>query len=158
MTVTRWGALYRGRRFACAIGRGGIGHKRGEGDNVTPVGTHRLTDVYVRGDRLQLPGARVIGPRALWCDAPDHPDYNTQVQAPFGASAERMHRPDPLYDIVGVLDFNRAPVRPGKGSAIFLHVWRGPRVPTAGCIAFARVDLVWILERWTEGSRVVVRG
>jgi L,D-peptidoglycan transpeptidase YkuD (ErfK/YbiS/YcfS/YnhG family) len=46
---------------------------------------------------------------------------------------------------------------PGRGSAIFLHVWRRPRHPTAGCIAFARADLAFILARWTPRSRVVVR-
>jgi L,D-peptidoglycan transpeptidase YkuD (ErfK/YbiS/YcfS/YnhG family) len=48
-------------------------------------------------------------------------------------------------------------VVPGRGSAIFLHVWRKPRHPTAGCIAFARDDLAWILAHWQRASRVVAR-
>ena len=34
---------------------------------------------------------------------------------------------------------------PGRGSAIFLHVWRGPRHPTAGCIALTNGEMreVW---------------
>ena len=32
-----------------------------------------------------------------------------------------------------------------------------PRHPTAGCIAFARADLAWVLARWSRRSRVVVR-
>ncbi len=73
----------------------------------------------------------------------------------FGCEA--LRRADPLYDLVGVLDFNRGPVVAGAGSAIFLHVWRKPRHPTEGCIAFARGDLVRILAGWTPRSRVVVR-
>jgi L,D-peptidoglycan transpeptidase YkuD (ErfK/YbiS/YcfS/YnhG family) len=46
----------------------------------------------------------------------------------------------------------------GRGSAIFLHVWRRPRHPTAGCIAFRRADLAWILARWTPRCRVAVEG
>jgi L,D-peptidoglycan transpeptidase YkuD (ErfK/YbiS/YcfS/YnhG family) len=63
-----------------------------------------------------------------------------------------------MYDLVAVLDWNRDPVASGKGSAIFLHVWKRPRHPTAGCIAFRRQDLEWILRRWTTLDRVVVRG
>ena len=37
----RWGARFGGRRFPCAVGRGGIGVKRAEGDGVTPAGRHR---------------------------------------------------------------------------------------------------------------------
>ena len=57
-----------------------------------------------------------------------------------------------------MLDWNRHPPIAGRGSAIFLHVWRAPRQPTAGCIAFRREDLAWILARWTPRSRVLVRG
>ncbi len=40
-----------GRRFPCAVGRGGIGEKRGEGDGMTPVGLHRIEAVLVRAGR-----------------------------------------------------------------------------------------------------------
>ena len=60
--------------------------------------------------------------------------------------------------IVAVLDWNRHPPVAGLCSAIFHHVWRKARHPTAGCVAFARADLEWVLARWTPRSRVVVRG
>ena len=63
-----------------------------------------------------------------------------------------------MYDLVAVTDWNRHPAVKGRGSAIFLHVWRKPRHPTAGCVAFRRGDLSWILARWTARDRVVVRG
>ena len=69
-----------------------------------------------------------------------------------------MARGDGLYDLCGVTDHNACPVVPGMGSAIFVHLWRKPRHPTAGCIAFRRPDLAWILARWQPGrSRLVVR-
>lgn len=145
-----------GRSFACSIGRGGIGEKRGEGDGITPRGVWGIAAVMSRYDRGLRLGAS-IGPLDRWCDAPAHPRYNQPVRAlwpPF--STERMRRADPLYDIVAVLDFNSEGV-PGTGSAIFLHVWRKPRHPTEGCIAFARPDLQWILARWQPSSRVVVQ-
>jgi L,D-peptidoglycan transpeptidase YkuD (ErfK/YbiS/YcfS/YnhG family) len=48
---------------------------------------------------------------------------------------ERLARADPLYDLVLLTDWNWLPAARGAGSAIFLHRWRAPGVPTAGCIA-----------------------
>ena len=154
--VGPWGARFRGRRFACAVGRGGIGEKRAEGDGITPAGRHRIEAVLRRPDRLRQPGAP-IGPRDGWSDDPADPDYNRRVLQPHPFGHETLRRADPMYDLVAVLDWNRDPVTRGKGSAIFLHVWKRPRQPTAGCIAFRRADLAWILERWTERDQVVVR-
>ena len=166
LRVGAWGAAFAGRRFACAVGRGGIGAKRAEGDGVTPLGIHRLELLLYRPDRpAGRAGARAfagpvraIGPRDGWSDDPRDPAYNGPVRLPWGASHERLRRADPLYDLVGVLDWNRHPVTPGRGSAIFLHLWRRPRRPTAGCVAFRAADLLWILARWTPRSRVIVTG
>lgn len=164
--VGPWGARFAGRRFPCAIGRGGIGAKAGEGDGVTPVGAHRLAVLFYRPDRpVGKAGARAfrgraraIGLRDGWSDDPADPAYNRLVRLPHGFGHEGLRRADPLYDLVGVLDWNRAPVVPGRGSAIFLHIWRRPRRPTAGCVAFRAADLSWILARWTPRSRVIVTG
>ncbi len=75
----------------------------------------------------------------------------------YGYSHEKLRRSDRQYDLVIPTDYNWPKAVPGKGSAIFLHVWRRPRHPTAGCVAFAREDLVWIAERLTNRTRLVVR-
>jgi L,D-peptidoglycan transpeptidase YkuD (ErfK/YbiS/YcfS/YnhG family) len=67
------------------------------------------------------------------------------VRLPFEASHERLWREDHLYDLVGVLGWNDDPPRPGRGSAIFLHLARPDFGPTEGCIALALPDLVAIL-------------
>lgn len=147
--------------MACAVGRGGIGDKRREGDGITPAGAHRLEAVLARAHAAaRVRGAAVlrIGPFDAWSDDPSDPAYNQPVRRPTRFSHERLARADRLYDLVGVLDWNRDPVEAGRGSAIFLHAWRGPRRPTAGCIAFAPRDLAWILARWTPRSRVIVSG
>ncbi len=160
LVVRRTGAHFLGRRFPCALGRAGIGFKRGEGDDLTPRGIHRLESVLYRRDRLRPPRTplplRPIGPADGWSDDPADPAYNALVPWPSRWSAERLRRPDPLYDLVAVTDWNRAPIRPGCGSAIFLHVRRGPLRPTAGCVAFRREDLLWILARWRPASRILV--
>lgn len=66
-----------------------------------------------------------------------------------------MRRSDRLYDVVAVTDHN-VEGRPGHGSAIFLHVWRGPGRATEGCVAFRRADLLWILAHWRHGDRFVI--
>ena len=50
-----------------------------------------------------------------------------------------------MYDVIGVLGWNDAPVQRGRGSAIFLHVARPDYAPTEGCIALALADLRQVL-------------
>ncbi len=162
LVVTRWAARYRGLTFPCAVGRGGIGNKLGEGDNITPRGTFEIACAGYRADRMAQPvfGVPVqpIGPADIWSDDPRDPDYNHGITArkhPY--SFERLPRPDSMYDIFAVLTFNWPDPTPGAGSAIFLHNWRNPRHPTAGCVAFAPPVLRFILENWQSGARVVIR-
>ncbi|WP_118133417.1 L,D-transpeptidase family protein [Oceanicella sp. SM1341] len=158
LVVGPWGARFLGRSFPCSVGRGGIGQKCCEGDGITPRGVWHLGEVMARPDRGGFaPGATPIGPRDLWSDDPADPAYNTAVRAPHPHSHEALRRPDGLYDLVGALDYNWPVAVAGAGSAIFLHVWRGPRKPTAGCVAFRRDDLGWILQRWSPRSRVIIR-
>lgn len=156
LVVRPWGARFAGRRFACALGRNGIGLKTREGDGFTPQGSYRIRQLWSRHDRGFFCGRR-IGPADRWCDDATAPFYNSNFQAVWPeVSSERLMRPDPLYDLIAVLDFNSERT-PARGSAIFLHVWRKPRYPTEGCIAFAKADLGWILSRWKAQSRVIIQ-
>ena len=60
-----------------------------------------------------------------------------------------MRRRDRLYEFGLVVQQNDRPVVKGKGSAVFLHVWRGADIPTIGCTAMARADLLTLL-RWLK--------
>lgn len=153
-------ARFGGAAYPCAIGRGGfVGQKR-EGDGAAPFGRFALEQVYYRPDRLEPPATMLpvspIRPWHGWSDDPEDAAYNQLVRRPWSFSHERLWRADPLYDLIAVLDINRRPARPGGGSALFLHVWRGPRRPTAGCIAFRRADLLDILRGWRPGARVAI--
>lgn len=152
--LTPMGLWARGRLLPCSVGRGGLTGAKREGDGATPLGRHRITGLLYRPDRLASPAewARPILPGDLWCDASDHPAYNHAARAPFAASHEAMRRPDPLYDIVLITDWNWPEAQPGAGSAIFLHQWRRPGFPTAGCIAMARRDLAWLASRVRPGE------
>lgn len=160
IVVTPTGARFAGRHFPCSIGRGGVRRTKHEGDGVTPAGSHGFVGLLYRPDRIAraaLPDWAVpIRPRDLWCDDPRHEDYNLMVRAPFPASAEALRRPDPLYDVILLTDWNWPRAVRGAGSAIFVHTWRGPRVPTAGCIGLSRADLLWIVGRLRHSSRLLV--
>ena len=162
LVITPMGALFGGRRFACTIGRGGIvpAEAKREGDGATPAGEHRLVGMLYRPDRLSRPAdwALPIGPLDLWSDDPEDEDYNLMVRAPHRFSHERLRRPDPMYDLVILTGWNWPHARPGRGSAIFIHQWRRPGAPTAGCIGLSRRDLRWIAPRITHQTRLVVRG
>ena len=112
--------------------------------------------------RVTSTRVRETGPGDIWSDDPADPAYNRHVSAVDGSeypySHERLSRGDPMYDLIAVLDFNLQDPVPGRGSAIFLHAWRGPRYPTAGCIAFPREILAEIIESWLPHSRVFIQG
>ena len=98
-----------------------------------------------------------IGPCDLWSDDPKDDNYNLMVRAPHGFSHEKLRRADPLYDLVILTDWNWPFAVPGRGSAIFLHRWRRPGYPTAGCVAFDPQDLLWIAQRIRHQTRLIVR-
>lgn len=161
IVVNRWGARFSGRSLPCTVGRGGITTAKQEGDGATPAGSHRIVGMFFRPDRIAarfLPSwARPIGPRDLWSDDPADPDYNRLVGAPHRFGHENLRRPDPLYDLILITDWNRLPAIPGDGSAIFIHIWRRPRHQTAGCIGFSRRDLMWLIARIQPHTRLIVR-
>lgn len=162
IVVTPQSARFLGRSFPVALGRGGIvppGAKR-EGDGATPAGTHRIAGCLYRPDRLAPPCAWAlpIGPADLWSDDPADPAYNHPVRAPHPFGHERLARADSLYDLVLLTDWNFPASAPGRGSAIFVHRWRAPRFPTAGCVAFRPDHLGWIAARIGPGTRLIVRG
>jgi L,D-peptidoglycan transpeptidase YkuD (ErfK/YbiS/YcfS/YnhG family) len=97
-----------------------------------------------------------IRPCDLWSDDPRDEDYNLMVRAPHGYSHEHLRRADPLYDLVILTDWNWPRAKRGRGSAIFIHQWRRPGAPTAGCIALSRESLHWIAPRISVKSRLIV--
>jgi L,D-peptidoglycan transpeptidase YkuD (ErfK/YbiS/YcfS/YnhG family) len=147
-----------GRRFPCTIGRGGLSTRKREGDGATPVGVHGIVGMLYRPDRIARPAdwALPIRPGDLWSDDVRDPDYNLMVRAPHPFGHERLRRADPLYDLVILTDWNWPQAVKGRGSAIFIHRWRKPGHPTAGCIGLAPEDLRWIAARIRYETRLIV--
>jgi L,D-peptidoglycan transpeptidase YkuD (ErfK/YbiS/YcfS/YnhG family) len=115
--------------------------------------------VLHRPEREEAVNSMSIGLNDLWSDDVNDDEYNHHVVATdYPYSHEKLRRSDRIYDLIGVTNFNWPVAKLGAGSAIFLHVWRRPRFPTEGCVAFARDDLRWILSNWESGSRIVIAG
>ena len=135
--------------YRAALGRGGVRLDKLEGDGATPVAVLPLRRVLYRADRGRAPECAVavepIAPDDGWCDDPAERDYNRMIRLPHDGHYEELWRRDALYDVIGVLGWNDAPVERGRGSAIFLHVARGDYAPTEGCIALALDDLRQVL-------------
>ncbi len=128
-----------------------------EGDGCGPAGTFTLTEAF---GKASPPDAgitrfpyRPLVPTLRGVDDPDSRHYNRLVDLrdiakPDWSSAEIMLRDDPLYDWGVVVAHNALPYH-AKGSCIFLHIWRGPKVGTAGCTAMSVPHMVK-LTRWLD--------
>lgn len=153
---------WEGRRWRCALGRGGVSRDKREGDRATPVGSFPIRRILYRPERILLPRCDLavapIARDAGWCDDAADPAYNRQVRLPYPASCERLWRKDRIYDLIAVLGYNDEPAVAGRGSAIFLHLARGDFSPTQGCIAVERGVLLAIVAGLDAASRLRVRG
>lgn len=162
LLVTPPGVItWQDQRYRCAVGTNKINQKISEGDGVTPIGCFPMRAVYYRADRVGKPTTALpvlnIEPHAGWCDEPGHPEYNKLVYQPFAASHEKLWRDDHIYDVIVELGFNDAPVIPGIGSAIFIHISRPDYAPTQGCVAMPEPLLLQILADCNPTTRVTIR-
>ena len=82
--------------------------------------------------------------------------YNKHVKLPYAARHEELWREDHVYDVILVIGQNDAPVLPGKGSAVFVHLRRPEGTPTEGCVAFSLKNLLEIIEECNNQSHLVV--
>lgn len=147
----------------CTIGRSGIcpAAEKTEGNGCTPLGTWPIRGALFHPGRAAPPNGfalpwRWINAQDGWSDDPADPSYNRPVRLPHPYSAETLIRDDPLYDIIVVLGHNDAPPQPGKGSAIFFHVWNEGK-PTEGCVAIARDEMDRVLGELRSGDVLEIR-
>ena len=131
-----------------------------EGDGKAPAGVFPLATAFgfepsPAAVRTRLPYLQLVETTECVDDtASAH--YNaivdrTRVPRVDWTSSERMRRID-LYRMGVVVDYNAKPSAAGRGSCIFLHVWRGRRSSTAGCTAIAEPALTELV-RWLDPSR-----
>ncbi len=136
--------------FEAVIGKNGFaapGEKR-EGDGKTPSGMFRLGTAfgYAPAVDTRMPYRQATNDD-LWVDDAAAEDYNRWVKKgeTRARSYEKMRRDDERYKYGLVIEYNTLPVIRGLGSAIFLHLWKEPGVPTEGCVALSEGDMLRLL-------------
>src|SRR5512139_2329037 len=141
--------------FAGSIGEKGFAaiDKKREGDGKSPSGIFPL-GIAFGYDPLVV--TRMVYRQAtdndFWVDDVHVEDYNKWVKGkPNAASWEKMKRDDDQYKYGVVIEYNMHPVVKGKGSAIFLHVWKQGGA-TAGCIAMSEEMVLRILG-WLDPAK-----
>lgn len=145
----------------CALGAGGIVHRKREGDAGTPAGCLAVLSGFFRPDRTARPRSRLpfvaLRRNHGWCDEASSSLYNTLVCLPLRHHHERLWREDRLYDTVIVLNYNMKPRKKGCGSAIFFHLADQSFSATAGCVAISPSDMRRLLPRLARKSVLIVR-
>ena len=144
--------------FPCVVGKNGITSRKREGDKKTPIGQHQIVGMLYRPDRISQPRswAVPIRPRDIWSDDLKDPDYNLMGTRPTLFAHERLFRPDHLYDLVIITNWNWPYAVKGRGSAIFIHSWRKKGYPTEGCVALGKENLLKVAKFIDFGSRLIV--
>lgn len=131
------------------IGKNGVTDNKLEGDNKTPLGLYKISLIFATSPESEINNMpfRQINSEDKYIDDPEHPDYNCWISGDTSArSYETMLRADGLYALGAVIDYNTNPVIPAKGSAIFLHIWRGQGSGTEGCIAMSLDNLKLLIQ------------
>jgi len=163
-----------GEPFDVVLGRSGLawgsglhppeqqGPRKQEGDGRAVAGVFSLGAAFGYSDApptgTKLPYSR-SGADLRCVDDPGSASYNRIVTAPTTrdwSTSEAMRRDDDLYRWVIPVGHNVAPVKAGGGSCVFLHVWRGPDNPTAGCVAAPEARLVELLAWLRPAARPVL--
>jgi L,D-peptidoglycan transpeptidase YkuD (ErfK/YbiS/YcfS/YnhG family) len=153
-----------GRRAAgpwrARLGYHGLSVHHREGDGTTPIGTYAIGPV-VYGLEPD-PGLSFRYHRLIcgdwWDEDSSSPSYNRfrhvgcGATPPFGGDSEALWQATVAYRLFAVIRYNVAPVVPGRGSAIFLHVDTGHA--TNGCVSLPEPRLRWLLRRLRPGATI----
>ncbi len=146
------------RQMEANIGINGMG-KANEGDLKSPNGIFSLGIAF----GINPPPQGVKYPYKLltseyyWVDDVNSKDYNKLVHYRDGEvkdwqSAEHLWDEKICYRYAVVINYNTAREL-GKGSAIFLHVWKSENTPTQGCTTVSEVDMIQILQ-WLDPDKI----
>jgi L,D-peptidoglycan transpeptidase YkuD (ErfK/YbiS/YcfS/YnhG family) len=162
--------VLRGTEIPVSLGRNGMAWGRGvnppvktgpmkrEGDGKSPAGIFPLERAF--GVAEALPAGAHGFPYlhslpSTYCVEEVRSDYYNQIvdsnEVKQGAWQKwsELRRTDGLFDWGVIVRQNAPETMKAAGSCVFLHVWRGPRIPTSGCTAMAREQIQTIL-RWLD--------
>ena len=148
--------------FGAEVGGNGLSSHHREGDDTTPIGLFTIQSTMYGVDTN--PGVAYRYHHLVcgdwWDEQSSTALYNHFVHVPcgtkpdFGGGSEALWQTVPSYDYFAVIAYNRHPIVPGNGSAIFLHVSSGQ--PTAGCVSIPVADLLRVLRTLRPSLRPLI--
>ncbi len=144
------------------IGRNGFAlmDQKQEGDGLTPSGVYKLGTAFGYAKNISTKMEYIyMTDQDIWIDDPKSRKYNQLIkiiEKGEAKSFEQMKRPDNLYERGIVIEYNTQPIISGKGSAIFIHIWRNPNKPTAGCIALSKKNIIKLLNWLNQKENPVI--
>ena len=151
---------YKNYKVKCTIGKRGIGYKKKEGDQITPLGRYKIKYILYRKDRVKKINSGIktieITKNMGWCNDPNSKQYNKIIKLPSAFSYEKLYRRENIYDIILVLNYNMNPAKKNKGSAIFIHIAKKNYKKTEGCVAIKKVELLRLLKFLRSGTIVKI--
>ncbi len=160
-----------GDNFPVVVGRSGLAWAellngdldmtkiKQEGDDNAPAGLFPLIATFgtsTKPEALQLPYTKLDKFTECVDDVKSH-FYNRivgrmQVGNVDWKSSEKMLAIGEQYALGVFVAYNSFPVEKGRGSCIFLHIWRDANTGTSGCTAMERRNLERIVT-WVSPSK-----
>jgi L,D-peptidoglycan transpeptidase YkuD (ErfK/YbiS/YcfS/YnhG family) len=139
--------------FSAVVGKNGIAAigKKKEGDLKTPAGLHSIGEAFGTQPLALKMDYKYITADDKFIDDINNKLYNTWVSGSTDAKSYESMLIEP-YTYGAVINYNMNPTIAGKGSAIFIHLWRSPNSPTAGCIALEKKHLLMMLH-WLDKAQ-----
>jgi L,D-peptidoglycan transpeptidase YkuD (ErfK/YbiS/YcfS/YnhG family) len=164
-------------KYAAVVGRNGLGWGMGlhdappaasapikyEGDGRAPAGVFLLSSAFGYASPesarwISLPYQQVTASLVCVDDANSRfynqilDSSNTPAQ---WSSQEELLRNDELHKMGIVVSHNAPPAISGRGSCIFIHIWKAPSQGTNGGTAMAESDLREVLQ-WLNPTKTPV--
>ncbi len=136
-------------RYGMAWGRGLLERTdqqrfKKEGDGRSPAGIFDLGTAFGVADSLPESSRNYpylpVTSSSYCVEDTGSPNYNrlidlSEIDSKVWRKRSPLLRSDGLFQWGVVVEQNTSPVTVGAGSCIFLHVWRGAHIGTAGCTA-----------------------
>lgn len=137
------------------------GRHKVERDGRTPSGVFEIGKIYTYDKKLPKGASypfHTVTKADAWVDDPSLPLYNKHVQVdlknpPPWFESQKMRHGDFAYRWLIEIRHNADDIVPGRGSAIFFHIRRGPTRPSVGCTTMAEEDIVSLMKWLKAPSR-----
>jgi L,D-peptidoglycan transpeptidase YkuD (ErfK/YbiS/YcfS/YnhG family) len=134
--------------------------KKVEGDGKSPAGVFTLGACFGFAKETETKGLKIpyldITDMTECIDDKNSQYYNKiverdEVNGIDWNSSEKMRQISPQYTIGVIVNYNTESPKSGRGSCIFLHIWKAPSEPTSGCTAMAEKHMreiaFWLNEK-----------